>query len=251
LFLWLWASSVAATGYFCVSMSGGMRMPGGWSMSMAWMRMPGQNWPQAAAMFMTMWLAMMVAMMSPSLIPILRRYRRVLRTHERASPSVSLGFLIGGYYAVYLILGAAAYPAGVALASAAMRFSAISQAIPLVAGTALVIAGIIQWTPWKMACLRRCRDLPAGRQDSLDCGDTLVYATPWQAARQGISLGLSCTLCCSGLMLALFVLGMMNPAVLLVLTSMISLERLLPKPELIVRLSGLIAIILGVAISTS
>ena len=28
---------------------GDMPMPGGWTMSMVWMRMPGQTWPGAAA----------------------------------------------------------------------------------------------------------------------------------------------------------------------------------------------------------
>ena len=51
-------------------------MPGGWTMSMAWMRMPGQAWPAAAAMFLGMWIVMMVAMMLPYLVPALWRYRQ-------------------------------------------------------------------------------------------------------------------------------------------------------------------------------
>jgi hypothetical protein len=34
-----------------MSAMGEMPMPGGWTMSMAWMRMPGQTWPGAAASF--------------------------------------------------------------------------------------------------------------------------------------------------------------------------------------------------------
>jgi hypothetical protein len=37
-------AGVAATAYFCRSMCGDMEMPGGWTMSMMWMRMPGQTW---------------------------------------------------------------------------------------------------------------------------------------------------------------------------------------------------------------
>src|SRR6266566_1388852 len=40
----LFAASICGTIYCCESMSGGMRMPGGWKMSMAWMKMPGQTW---------------------------------------------------------------------------------------------------------------------------------------------------------------------------------------------------------------
>src|SRR6185436_5751056 len=74
----LFAASAAVTIFWCASMSamGGMPMPGGWTMSMAWMRMPGQTWTSAAASFVGMWVVMMVAMMLPSLVPMLRRYRR-------------------------------------------------------------------------------------------------------------------------------------------------------------------------------
>jgi len=59
------AASVAATIGWSASMSvmGAMPMPGGWTMSMTWMRMPGQGWPGAAASFLGMWVVMMVAMM--------------------------------------------------------------------------------------------------------------------------------------------------------------------------------------------
>jgi hypothetical protein len=47
----LFAVSAALTTVWCASMSAmrEMPMPGGWTMSMAWMRMPGQTWPGAAA----------------------------------------------------------------------------------------------------------------------------------------------------------------------------------------------------------
>ncbi len=61
----LFGASAAVTIFWCASMSamGEMPMPGGWTMSMAWMRMPGQTWPGAAASFLGMWVVMMVAMM--------------------------------------------------------------------------------------------------------------------------------------------------------------------------------------------
>ena len=76
----LFAASTAVTILWCASMSamGGMPMPGGWTMSMAWMRMPGQTWPGAAASFLGMWVVMMVAMMLPSLVPMLWRYRQAV-----------------------------------------------------------------------------------------------------------------------------------------------------------------------------
>ncbi len=70
----LFAAGAAVTIAWCTSMAatGGMPMPGGWAMSMAWMRMPGETWAVAAASFLGMWVVMMVAMMMPSLASMLR-----------------------------------------------------------------------------------------------------------------------------------------------------------------------------------
>src|ERR671923_1497953 len=99
----LFAASAAVTTVWCASMSamGEMPMPGGWTMSLAWMRMPGQTWPGAAALFLGMWLVMMMAMMLPSLVPMLQRYRSVVGE----IPSARLGWLTAivgtGYFLVW------------------------------------------------------------------------------------------------------------------------------------------------------
>jgi predicted metal-binding membrane protein len=74
----VFAAAVTLTLSSARMMGGVMRMPGGWTMAMAWMRMPDQTWLGAAAMFAAMWLAMMVAMMLPSSLPMLLLYRRVV-----------------------------------------------------------------------------------------------------------------------------------------------------------------------------
>src|ERR1700676_3776471 len=113
----LFAASTAATIVWCASMSamGEMPMPGGWTMSMAWMPMPGQTWTSAAASFLVMWVVMMVPMMLPSLVPMLWRYRqavgRPVETHLNR-----LTALVGvGYFFVWTVLGMGAFPLGVAL----------------------------------------------------------------------------------------------------------------------------------------
>src|SRR3974390_291616 len=92
--------SSAATFYFCRSMSGGMEMPGGWTMSMMWMRMPGQTWLASSAMFLLMWLAMMVAMMLPSAMPMLNSYRRWLA--GEGVNGISTLIVAGGYFGVWM-----------------------------------------------------------------------------------------------------------------------------------------------------
>jgi predicted metal-binding membrane protein len=104
-----------------MSAMGAMPMPGGWTMSMAWMRMPGQTWPAAAASFLGMWTVMMVAMMLPSLVPMLWRYRQaVVRTGDNCLGLLTA--LVGaGYFLVWTGFGMAVFPLGVAVAAAEMR----------------------------------------------------------------------------------------------------------------------------------
>src|SRR3989475_7746866 len=74
-------ASVSATVYFCRSMCCEMEMPGGWTMSMMWMRMHGQTWFGSATSFLLMWLAMMVAMMLPSALPTFLKTNQIGRAH--------------------------------------------------------------------------------------------------------------------------------------------------------------------------
>ncbi len=158
----LFAASSAGTIAWCASMSamGGMPMPGGWTMSMAWMRMPGQTWPGAAASFLGMWVVMTVAMMLPSLVPMLGRYRQAAgRTGETRLGRLTA--LVGlGYFVVWAVLGLAVFPLGVALAALEMQQPALASAVPLAVGVVVLIAGALQLTAWKARRLACCREAP-------------------------------------------------------------------------------------------
>src|SRR5206468_8079567 len=128
---------------WCASMSamGGMPMAGGWTMSMAWMRMPGQTWPGAAASFLGMWVVMMVAMMLPSLVPMLWRYRQAVGRPGQMRLG-RLTALVGlGYFLVWTVLGLAAFPLGVGLAAIEMQPSALARAVPMAVGVAVLAPG--------------------------------------------------------------------------------------------------------------
>src|SRR5260370_32938337 len=181
-----------------MSAMGGMSMPGGWTMSMAWMRMPGQTWLGAAASFLGMWVVMMVAMMLPSLIPMLRRYREsVGRTGETRLGRLTA--LVGaGYFFVWTVFGIAAFPLGVALAAIEMRHSALARTVPIV----VLIAGGLQFTAWKARHLACCRETP-GRGGTLPAD----HGTAW---RHGLRLGPNCSRCPAGLLASLPVLGVLG-----------------------------------------
>src|SRR3954449_3511183 len=160
----LFAVSTAVTIVRCASMSamGEISMAGGWTMSMAWVRMPGQTWPDAAASFLGMWTVMMVAMMLPSLVPLLWRYRQAIGQAAGGTGETRLGpltALVGaGYFFVWTLFGMAAFPLGVALAAVEMRQPSLARAVPIAVGGVVLIAGILQLTAWKARHLACCRE---------------------------------------------------------------------------------------------
>jgi len=127
--LLLVAGSAATTILWCTSMSAmdEMPMPGGWTMSMAWMRMPGQTWRGAAGSFVGMWVVMMVAMMLPSTIPMLSRYRQGVRGTGAAREG-GLTALVGvAYFLVWTLAGAVVFASGVALATIEMELPSVAR----------------------------------------------------------------------------------------------------------------------------
>jgi predicted metal-binding membrane protein len=213
-----------ATVYFSRSMCCGMEMPGGWTMSMMWMRMPGQTWAASVTSFLLMWLAMMVAMMMPSALPMF------LKTGRRWA---SLFNIASGYFAIWLAAGVGIYVLGVAFATAAMQSELFSRAVPLISGASLIAAGAIQFTRWKMTHLLRCRS-------ALGCAASC--AQDETSFRLGCKQGAACFVCCAAPMTIQLTLGIMNPLVMMVVAIVIAAEKLLPRPEITARLVGIAAI---------
>ena len=230
--------SAALSAWFCWSMAGGMDMPGGWSMSMMWMPMPGQTWLAATAMFLLMWVAMMVAMMLPSALPTLLIYRRAMHFRSEPRPGLSTFMMACGYFFVWAGAGALAYGAGAAIAWATMRWDAVSRCVPAVSGVALIMCGIFQFTTWKMSCLKHCRD-------PLHFVASHLHGGPRGGWKLGLHHGVFCAACCWGLMLIQLILGVMNLAVMVVVAGIIALEKLVPRAEWIVWLTGTGAIVAG------
>jgi predicted metal-binding membrane protein len=232
----LFVTSAAATIVWCTSMSamGGMPMPGGWTMSMAWMRMPEQTWPAAAASFLAMWILMMVAMMMPSLVPMLSRYREAVA----GTSETHLGRLTAlagvGYFVVWTVFGMAAYLLGVALAAIEMQQAAVARAVPIAVGVIVVIAGALQFTAWKAHHLDCCRE-GSGRTPALPAD----AVTAW---RYGLRLGLHCSQCCAGLIAILLVIGVMDLRTMAVVAAATTVERLAPAGEQVARIVGTIVI---------
>ena len=235
----LFIASAATTIAWCASMSamGGMPMPGGWTMSMQWMQMPGRTWLGAAMSFVGMWAVMMVAMMLPSLVPMLWRYRQAVGG-TGATRLGRLTAIVGvGYFSVWTVFGLIAYLLGVALAAMEMQLPALARAVPMTIAVVVLIAGALQFTAWKAQQLACCREAPR-------CGVVLPadIGTAW---RHGLRLGIRCSYCCAGLTAVLLVIGVMDLRAMAVVTAAVTVERLAPAGERVARVIGAVIVAAG------
>jgi predicted metal-binding membrane protein len=240
----LFAVSAMVTVHWCGSMSarGEMPMPGGWTMTMAWMRMPGQTWIGTAASFLAMWVVMMAAMMLPCLVPMLWRYRQAVAWKDESRLG-RLTLLAGlGYFFVWAVFGLVVFPLGVMLTAVEMDQPALARAVPVAVGVVTLIAGGVQLTSWKAHHLACCRKAPGhSRTLPADAG------TAW---RQGLRLGLHCGLSCANLTVILLVIGVMDLRAMAVVTAAIAAERLAPAGERVAQTIGAVAVVAGLLLIT-
>ena len=154
----------------------------------------------SAALFMSMWITMMVAMMFPTIAPIVLLHRMVLR--RRGEGMFPTAVFAGGYLVVWSLVGLLPL-------AALLGFRQVSEGstwVQRAGGAVLVLAGAYQFTRWKDSCLRACRS-------PLTFLATHNFGTGARGAfRAGASHGLYCLGCCWALMAVLLVVGLMNLA---------------------------------------
>lgn len=205
--------------------------------------MTGMTMPQhagygTAAGYLGMWMAMMVPMMLPSLVPMLSRYRRSVRGAEGIRLH-GLAALVGmGYFVIWAGLGALACAAGAGVRVVEMHWGHSAPWLPVAAGVLLLVAGVVQLTPWKARQLALCREgLSYGRPGG---PDTLG------AWRHGLRLGVRCSRSCGNLMLALLAVGMMDLVAMAAVTLAIAGERWAPAPLRVARMAGAAIVVVGI-----
>jgi predicted metal-binding membrane protein len=166
-----------------------------------------------------MWIAMMAAMMLPSLLPVLQ--------HCRRAAGGGLAALVGaGYFCVWSAIGIAVFP-----------LSMIERNSPIAIGLVVLVAGALQFTRWKARRLACCRE--AVLPPSAGAG---------MAWRHGLGLGIDCVLCCANLTAVLLVLGIMDLAAMALVTAAITLERLAPAGERVARAVGGVVVGMGLVL---
>lgn len=216
----LFVASAAATVAWCNAMPAMSAMP------MAWVPMCGQTWLSFAASCIGMWTVMMVAMMLPSLLPALWRYRVTLRAAGAPNIDVHTASAGAGYFAVWAAIGVAVFALGAALAALEMAWPVLTRGVPAAGGVIVLAAGALQFSTWKARQLARCRMAPA------------PGGSAW---RYGACLGVRCARSCAGLTAILLVAGVMDLRVMVAVSAAITLERLAPAGDHIAQVVGVAA----------
>ena len=195
------------------------------------------NW----VLLFLMWWIMMVAMMTPSAVPLLMLFTVVKRQGQDGHRAAGYtGFLLLGYLLAWALFSAVATILQRGLQEVGV-FSGPMMVIKsqTVAGVLMVLVGIYQFTAIKNACLSRCR-APAQF--------IAQHHSPGSkgALRLGMHHGAYCLGCCWALMALLFVGGVMNLYWIAGLTLYVLLEKGLPQGKYIARLAGGGLIVAGV-----
>ncbi len=191
-----------------------------------------------AGLFLATWVVMMVAMMFPSVAPMVLTHARIVRSRgEGTIPTVS--FVLG-----YLVVWTAAglVPLAVIQLLGSSLAGPLSGWFPRLGGAVVLLAGAYQLTPLKNACLRACRS-PLSFVLSHDFGGGAPAA-----ARAGMSHGLYCLGCCWALMAVLAVLGLMNIAWMAVFAVVFFLEKSWRQGVMLSRVAGAACVVLGATV---
>jgi predicted metal-binding membrane protein len=197
--------------------------------------------------FITSWVVMMAAMMFPSVAPLVAVYaglQRGRRARAMPAPAGATSFLVAGYLLTWTMAGLAAFglfAAGRALLGDQLAWDAGGR---LVAAAVLLAAAAYEFTPLKYACLTRCR------------GPLSFILGAWRdgrlgALRMGIKHGAWCVGCCWALMAALFALGVMSIAWMVVVALLIAVEKLLPSRIAATRAVTVVLVALAVGVAAA
>jgi predicted metal-binding membrane protein len=171
--------------------------------------------------FAVVWVTMMVAMMLPSLLPMVLAYSRAADGGQ-ARTIVGTVVFAAGYLVPWAAFGVLAYAVVEGARSLDPDFLAWSRAGRYVAGGVILATALYELTTAKGRCLNHCRDVRLLRRRPGARGALLM----------GTEQGGFCVGCSGALMAALFALGVMSIAWMLVIAALIAIEKLLPWSSL-------------------
>jgi len=183
---------------------------------------------------------MMVAMMTPSVTPLVLTFATINRQRKQQDhPFVNAAYLIAGYFLVWAIFSLAATALQWSLQQVALLNPDMKTTSKILGSVILITTGIFQFTPLKQTCLRHCRT-------PLD-----FVLRHWKegkggALKMGIENGFYCLGCCWMIMILLFVTGIMNLLWVAIIAAFVLVEKLLLQIKWIPYAAGVLLILYGI-----
>ena len=200
--------------------------------------------PTDFILLLLMWLVMMIAMMTPSVAPLILVFAKVNRERKRQNhPFVNAGYLITGYFLVWAAFSVAATSLQWLLQQIAWLNPEMKTTNKILGGIILILTGIFQFTPLKKTCLTYCRS---------PLNFVLLH---WKEGKQGalkmgIANGFYCLGCCWLLMAVLFVAGIMNLLWVALIALFVLVEKISQDIKWIPYVAGLALIAYGILFLT-
>jgi predicted metal-binding membrane protein len=198
--------------------------------------------PAQALVVAVMWIVMMVAMMLPSAAPAVLFHAAIARRRGggAASGGLASAAFVLGYLALWGIFSVGVTALQYALERLALLSPMMQTTSIVLAGAILVAAGVYQWTPFKHACLQRCRSPFALLMGHWRDGFAGSFA-------MGARHGAACLGCCWLLMLLLFIGGVMNMGWIAGIAAFVAVEKLAPARSAVSRAAGALMVVWGSA----
>ena len=213
-----------------------------WQSAMADDDAMGLTMGLGAPLFMAIWVAMMAAMMFPTAAPMILMFARVHASkRQRGQPFVPTWVFISAYLTVWTLFGGLAYTVAVGAEKLADQSMWIMDNAARIGGVLLIAAGVYQLSPLKYVCLNKCRSPFSFILNSWRDG----YGGSF---RMGLEHGVYCLGCCWLLFAILFPLGMMNIAVLALITLLIFAEKSTPFGRHVAALAAVALIAYGILV---
>jgi predicted metal-binding membrane protein len=186
--------------------------------------------------FAAVWVTMMAAMMLPSLSPMAVVSSRP--ANGQLGAIARSGAFAVGYLLPWVAFGVLAYALVHGVRSLELAFLSWNRAGEYLAGGVILGAALYELTAAKRSCLRHCRDSRLLRRRP-GLGGALMM---------GIEQGGFCIGCSGALMAALFALGVMSIAWMVVVATLVAIEKLLPWTVITIGSTAAALTLLGAAI---
>jgi predicted metal-binding membrane protein len=176
------------------------------------------SWTDFVLLFL-MWFVMMIAMMMPSVAPLVLIFTSINRKRQQQkNPFVSSGYLISGYFLVWAAFSLFATILQWLLQRASLLNPEMITTSRILGGIIFILAGLFQFTPLKNTCLNTCRSPMGFIHQYWKDGKSGAW-------RMGIQNGIFCLGCCWILMLLLFVSGIMNIVWIAIISLFVLIEK--------------------------